>query len=79
MATKNVFILAFEGDLEGVKKFLTDYYSAHHENGLNVRESDGGTILLAAVLGLNYDIVKYLLEQGAKCDDFNEWGVTPLH
>lgn len=48
--------------------------------GSKLKKYEGNTILMSAILGGNYDLVKYLLDKGLSPDAKNEkWKFYPLH
>lgn len=67
---------AQEGDLNGLKLHLS-----RHPDDINVPNSDGKYMLVLAVFGSNYDVIEYLLENGADTGlgDMNDYFKTAIH
>ncbi|ORX80843.1 ankyrin, partial [Anaeromyces robustus] len=57
---------------------ILSYYFIKHGEDINKVNEDGETLLHFACERGNYDIVKYLIENGAKIDVENYYGKTPL-
>ena len=53
-----------------ITKLLVDKDKA----SLNVRQKNGNSPLILAVLGNQFEIVKFLVESGVRTFDKNKWG-----
>ena len=69
---KQLFYACDIGDLKDIKKLLSQGANIH------TRDDDGG-VLLNAIQNNSYNVVKYLVEQGADVNDVDDCGNTPLH
>jgi ankyrin repeat protein len=72
-APKTVFAVAAKGTVGELQEFLRE------SGDINARDEDGLTLLHIAVMGVNPDVVEFLLEKGADVNARNKWDATPLH
>lgn len=67
----DICLAILRDDLTRVKELL-NYVDINSVN------NKGDSLLMIAVMSTNIDIIKYLLEKGAKVVTFNKAGYTPL-
>uniref|UniRef100_A0A0X3PCM2 Ankyrin repeat domain-containing protein 49 n=1 Tax=Schistocephalus solidus TaxID=70667 RepID=A0A0X3PCM2_SCHSO len=76
---KQLVVAAERGDMDALRSNLANLTPAEKEEFLLFTDDDGYTALHRAVYGGHYDVVEYLLSEGARVDTRSVDGWTPLH